>query len=102
MTGLHIETDARGCRTFWLDRPRKRNALDEALLRALLEAAEAVERDEAVRLVLLRSTSPVFCAGADLNEWADIAPSEARRLSAFGSRAFQRLADLPVPVVAVL
>lgn len=102
MTSLIVATDTRGCRTFWLDRPAKRNALDEGLLKALLDAAEATERDETVRVVLVRSTSPMFCAGADLNEWADIGPREARRLSALGSRAFQTLAGLSVPVVAVM
>jgi enoyl-CoA hydratase/carnithine racemase len=101
MPRLRVKTE-RGRRTLWLDRPDKRNALDEAFLSELLVAAEASSREEAVRVVLLRSTSPMFCAGADLNEWADVSPREAQRLSALGSRAFQALADLPVPVVAAL
>jgi enoyl-CoA hydratase/carnithine racemase len=99
---LRVETDLRGCRTLWLDRPDKRNALDEPFLQELLDAASAASSDEVVRAVLVRSTSPMFCAGADLNEWADVTPREAQRLSALGSRAFQALADLPVPVVAAL
>jgi enoyl-CoA hydratase/carnithine racemase len=99
---LRSETDPLGVRTLWRDRPGKRNALDEPLLTALAQVAEDVLRDEAVRLVLLRSTSPTFCAGADLNEWADVSSREAQRLSSLGSRAFQALADLPVPVVAVI
>jgi enoyl-CoA hydratase/carnithine racemase len=102
MSRLRVETDERGCRTLWLDRPEKRNALDEAFLSELLEVAEVSSRVEAVRVVLLRSTSPMFCAGADLNDWADITPKDARRLSALGSRAFQALADLSVPVVAAM
>ena len=102
MPRLRIDTDGRGCRTFWLDRPDKRNALDEAFLSELLAAADAAARDEDVRVVVVRSTAPTFCAGADLNEWANITPRDARRLSALGSRAFQALADLPMPVIAVL
>jgi enoyl-CoA hydratase/carnithine racemase len=102
MSRLRVETDERGCRTLWLDRAEKRNALDEAFLSELLEAAEACSRDEAIRVVILRSTSPIFSAGADLNEWADVSPRNAQRLSALGSRAFQAIADLPVPVVCVL
>jgi enoyl-CoA hydratase/carnithine racemase len=44
----------------------------------------------------------VFCAGADLNDWADVSPAEARSLSLLGSRAFQALADVPVPVIAAI
>lgn len=102
MSHLRVETDARGCCTFWLDRPEKRNALDAAFLTELLIAAQATAGDEAVRVVLLRSTSQIFCAGADLNDWADVSPRQAQRLSALGSRAFQALADLPVPVIAAI
>ena len=102
MSRLRIETDGHGCRTLWLDRPKKRNALDEAFLVELLDAAQATSHEEAVRAVLVRSTSTVFCAGADLHDWADITPREAQRLSGLGSRAFQTLADLPMPVVAVI
>jgi enoyl-CoA hydratase/carnithine racemase len=102
MARLKVSTDARGCRTVLLDRPDKRNALDEAFLTELLDMAMLVSRDDSVRLVLLRSTSLIFCAGADLNEWANVDPGTAQRLSALGSRAFQALADLPVPVVAAL
>jgi enoyl-CoA hydratase/carnithine racemase len=102
MSDLKIETDVRGCRTLWLERPRKRNALDEALLTDLLNAARSIADDASVRAVLLRSTSPIFCAGADLHDWADVTPKEAQRLSSLGSRAFQALSDAPVPVVAVL
>jgi enoyl-CoA hydratase/carnithine racemase len=102
MSDLRVELDDRGCQTLWLNRPAKRNALDEALLSDILTAAESSSKDEAVRIVLMRSTSSVFCAGADLNDWADVTPREAQRLSALGSRAFQALADFPVPVVAVL
>jgi enoyl-CoA hydratase len=102
MSRVRVESDQRGCRTLWLDRPEKRNALDEPFLSELLEAAEAASREDMARVVLVRSTSAMFCAGADLNEWADITPRNAQRLSALGSRAFLALAELPVPVVCVL
>jgi enoyl-CoA hydratase/carnithine racemase len=102
MARLKVSTDARGCRTVLLDRADKRNALDEAFLTELLDVAILASRDDSVRLVMLRSTSSIFCAGADLNEWANVDPRTAQRLSALGSHAFQALADLPVPVVAAL
>jgi enoyl-CoA hydratase len=102
MPRLRIETDDRGCRTLWLDRPEKRNALDEPFLRKLLDAALVAADDPTVRVVVVRSTSSTFSAGADLNDWADVTPQEAQRLSALGSRALRALADLPVPVVAAV
>jgi enoyl-CoA hydratase/carnithine racemase len=102
MNGLRIESDTLGCKTLWLNRPEKRNALNEGLLRLLLAAAQDLSRDESAKVVVLRSSSAMFCAGADLNDWTDVSPREAQRLSALGSQAFQALADIPVPVVAVL
>ncbi|MFW6080042.1 MAG: enoyl-CoA hydratase/isomerase family protein [Gemmatimonadota bacterium] len=62
-----------------LNRPEKRNALDDRtvteLKRALTDAAE----DDAVRVVLLRGEGPDFCAGADLAQMERIA-EEARPL----------------------
>jgi enoyl-CoA hydratase/carnithine racemase len=100
MTRVSASTDVRGCRTVLLDRAEKRNALDEPFLIELLHVAASAAHDETVRLVLLRSTSAIFCAGADLNEWANADQKNAQRLSALRSRAFQALAGLPVPVVA--
>lgn len=49
-----------------LDRPRKHNALDGALIDALCDHfAQLPERDD-VRAVVLRGNGPSFCAGLDL------------------------------------
>jgi enoyl-CoA hydratase/carnithine racemase len=102
MARVRVSTDLRGCRTVLLDRVEKRNALDEPFLTELLDVPASAAHDETVRLVLLRSTSAIFCAGADRNEWSNVDPRNPQRLSALGSRAFQALADLRVPVVAAL
>jgi enoyl-CoA hydratase/carnithine racemase len=102
METLRIEHHEESRLTIWLDRPQKRNALNEVMLRELAATAAALQAESAVRVVVLRSTSGVFSAGADLNEWAAVSPARARELSLLGSQAFQALADLPVPVIAVL
>jgi enoyl-CoA hydratase/carnithine racemase len=99
---LRIDKDTRGCVTFWLDRADKRNALDEQFLNEFHEASLQASCDPSVRVVALRSTSSVFCAGADLNDWANITPSNAQRLSLLGNRTFQAIADMPVPVIAAI
>ncbi len=62
-----------GVATLTLDRPKKRNALDRALVGALREALKRAEEDEEVRVVLLRGAGPDFCSGADLDELERIA-----------------------------
>jgi enoyl-CoA hydratase/carnithine racemase len=49
-----------------MNRPRSRNALNPALLRALGAALPAVAHDAAVRAVVLTGAGGAFCSGADL------------------------------------
>src|SRR5262245_44664334 len=61
---------ARGIATVALDSPHNRNALSTALMNQLLEAFTAAGTDDAVRVIVLTHTGPVFCSGADLAETA--------------------------------
>lgn len=53
-----------------LDRPEKRNALDIAMRRAIADAVTALDRDDAIRAIVITGGS-VFAAGADLNMLVD-------------------------------
>lgn len=57
-----------GVATITLDSPANRNALSMQLMTELLTALDAAAEDDAVRVVELRHTGPVFCSGADLKE----------------------------------
>jgi enoyl-CoA hydratase len=49
-----------------IDRPERRNAVDGATARELLEALERFEADDGARVMVLTGAGGVFCAGADL------------------------------------
>ncbi len=51
-----------------LNRPEKRNALNDQLLAELREAIMTAEADEQVRVIILRGAGKDFCAGADLSQ----------------------------------
>lgn len=73
MSELLIET--RGAvRVLTMNRPDKRNALNNALTAGLLDALRAADADDAVGCVVLTGTPPAFCAGADLGEFKDLTP----------------------------
>ena len=76
MTNLRIERKG-AIRILTLNRPEKRNALDTALSRALLEALRAADGDETVRCVVLTGAGPAFCAGADLAEFKSLRDPQA-------------------------
>ncbi|KAF2474851.1 enoyl-CoA hydratase [Lindgomyces ingoldianus] len=69
-----------GVAVLQLNRPLKRNALSQAMIDELTGALRRLDQDQAVRTVVLTSVeeSP-FCAGADLNELAQISTAEAFR-----------------------
>jgi enoyl-CoA hydratase/carnithine racemase len=90
--------------TITLDRPEKLNALTAGMLQALEAACGALDRDEAVRAVIVASSSPkAFCAGADMLEWGPLgAMGMWHRWIRDGHRVFDRLARLRQPTVAAI
>lgn len=55
-----------GVATITLNRPAQRNAIDEETRTGLARYIEQIERDRAVRAVVLTGSDGVFCAGGDL------------------------------------
>ena len=56
-----------------LNRPEKRNAMNQELLGELARALRAAADDDTVHCVVLRGEGPVFSAGVDLGELASFA-----------------------------
>lgn len=63
-------------RVLTMNRPDKRNALNTALTRALLEGLRAADADDATACVVLAGAGQGFCAGADLSEFKDLTPEK--------------------------
>jgi enoyl-CoA hydratase len=75
MAELLIE-DRGAVRTLTMNRPEKRNALNNALTEALLAGLRAAEADDAVHAIVLTGAGPGFCAGADLSEFKDLTATD--------------------------
>jgi enoyl-CoA hydratase len=66
-----------------LNRPDQLNALSEELMEELVAVLEELDRDEAVRCIVLAGSERAFAAGADIGEMADAGAIEmyyARRV----------------------
>ena len=86
-----------------LDRPAKLNALDGALVTALLAALDAAEADPEVRVIVLEGAGRAFCSGYDLTEEAEgglSGPVAWREALAVDVAATLRFLDSPKPVIA--
>ena len=96
---------AGGVLTATLNRADKRNAIDTAMIDALLAVLEQADLDAAVRVVALRGAGRDFCAGMDLHELlasADHTLEQNRRAALQFAEIFVRMRRLPKPVVAVV
>lgn len=86
-----------------LRRPEKLNALDEDMIDALRQACRAVERSQARVAILTGEGGKSFCAGGDIEAWSNLdADTFSRRWLRDGHDAFDALARLTVPLIAVL
>lgn len=81
-----------------LNRPHKRNAIDQATIDAL--HALCAELEETPRTLILTGADGVFAAGADIAELRERRADDARR--GINAHAFVRVADLPMPVIAAI
>ena len=67
MAGIILQTDARGVATLTLNRAEKHNAFDDRMIADLLRALDKIEKDNSIRILVLRAAGKSFCAGADLD-----------------------------------
>ena len=67
MTVLLVDTPLPGVRRLTLNRPEKRNALNNELRGAIFAALEAHDRDAEVKVTIIRGAGPAFCSGYDLS-----------------------------------
>ncbi|MBA3572199.1 MAG: enoyl-CoA hydratase/isomerase family protein, partial [Pyrinomonadaceae bacterium] len=88
-----------------LNRPAKRNALNEALVSALKEALRKAAAEEAVRVAVISGAGQDFCSGADLEVLGKISEASVSE-NAEDARSLMELFELirqvPVPVVAAV
>jgi 2-(1,2-epoxy-1,2-dihydrophenyl)acetyl-CoA isomerase len=103
---LDVSLDA-GVLTLRLARPDKRNALNDDMTYAAIDAVDLAGRDEAVRAILLTSEGDHFCSGFDIvarNQEAGRprAGSIQRRLPSQAHRLVPLLCTVQVPVVCAV
>ncbi|MEO1108148.1 MAG: enoyl-CoA hydratase/isomerase family protein [Pseudomonadota bacterium] len=103
MSGIGFHIDGRTA-ILTLDNPSKLNALTIDMLDALEAHVQQIERDSAIRsLVLTGAGDKAFCCGADIGAWGGLSPAEfARHWVRDGHRIFDRLARLGKPTIAAI
>ena len=93
--------DRGSTRILTLNRPRRLNALNGALVDAICDAVRRAHGDEAVACIVVQGNERAFSAGADMKEAADHAgegPRAARDRAEAGAAIYElgRLTDKPL------
>jgi enoyl-CoA hydratase/carnithine racemase len=96
-----IET-ADGIATLTFRREERLNALDRQTFAELAAAAESLERDSAVQVVVMTGAGKAFVAGADINEYLDISITDYVNFQRLGRLAYDRWERLAKPVIAAV
>ena len=100
LVSLEVE-DVTRVGTVRLDRPPM-NALSLQMWEQLDAAVAAAIADERVRALLVWGGPKVFAAGADITEFPELTPTDARRYSEVLQRTLDRLARAPMVTIAVV
>jgi enoyl-CoA hydratase/carnithine racemase len=103
-TGAGVRLDHDGALTvLTIDRPEARNAIARATMAELSDALDEVAASDAHVLVVTGAGDRVFVAGGDLKELSAIrTEADATAMAATMRAVLDRLATLPIPVLAAV
>ena len=85
-----------------LNRPAKRNALSEAMMRALIDALREASKNAAVQVVILRANGSIFSAGHDLTELINGTIIGYTRVFDTCVELMETIQEIPQPVIAMV
>jgi enoyl-CoA hydratase/carnithine racemase len=90
-----------GIATLTLNRPEKRNAINQAMIASLTAHFNDLEQHRDVRVVVIRGAGKVFCAGRDLREMGQQQSAEETTRTGV-VEVFQQLEALRHPTIAMV
>lgn len=97
-----VDHPASGVVRLRLNRPDKRNAIDQATREALLEAATATFANPSNRAAVFGGSGGVFSAGGDLPSMAGLTEQQARDRLDHGHALCRVFARSPAPIVSAV
>jgi enoyl-CoA hydratase/carnithine racemase len=102
-------TSQDGVATLRLNRPERRNAIDDATRALMIEMLEAAAADPAVRALVVTGTGSAFCAGGDVRGMSQRLSAPAEDVAFNGwrrqgrtHRAVALLHNFPKPTIAAV
>lgn len=92
-----------GIGTLTIQRPKALNALNAETMEEIEVLVDQIAEDKSVRVVILTGDGEkAFVAGADIAYMQNMSPVEGTKWGETGQRVFQKIEDLPQPVIAAV
>ncbi|MCU0597725.1 MAG: enoyl-CoA hydratase-related protein [Desulfobacterales bacterium] len=104
MTYEHLlMKEEKGIGFLTINRPAALNALNTAVLNELRKAAQDIEKDENIRVLIITGAGEkAFVAGADITELAKLNALEGKYFVSNGHQTMAAFQKLPIPVIAAV
>ncbi|GAB3310516.1 enoyl-CoA hydratase [Epidermidibacterium keratini] len=106
MPSIQLRDAGDGIRILSIDNPAKKNALNNALCREMIEKVTELSNDREARVVIVTGEGGAFCAGADLPDvfgnLGDDVNDIRDHLGDLVYRSFLGLRDLDIPVISAV
>ena len=104
MRQLRIDWPTSHIARLTLSQPARRNALNAAMWATLPDLLKVLENERNLRALIITGDGDHFAAGADISEFETLyaTPESAGKISADIQRAFDALAAVPVPTIAMI
>jgi enoyl-CoA hydratase/carnithine racemase len=100
---LRYEVDDEFIATITIDKPDRKNAIDNAMREAFFDAIAQASADDKVRVVILTGAGGVFSSGRDLADMSKVAPEQrGKTYSHQTADGLWHLSACPKPVIAAV
>ena len=104
MTKGYFFEEVDGVLTFTIDRPERRNAINDDVMEGFREVIDYVHTHDTVRFLVITGTGDrAFCSGGDLSEFHTLTTAEqASSMLSKMAELLYEWATLPVPTIALI
>lgn len=99
---LKVEQQTNGILQITLHRPERLNALNAELFNELQQVLQQAKHDNAVKSLLITGEGKAFCAGADINQLAEVNAQQGVTFAETGQHTFRLFEQLAKPSLAAI
>ena len=85
-----------------LNRPESLNALDSHFFLEMNSLLDSISTNSIISVLIITGEGKAFVAGADISEMEAFTPDQALEFSRTGHETFNRIENLPFPVIALI